>query len=80
MDFWFTLLHLFTDPANCTISTWIQISFLFGASARKCKENLEFDRKRFEIWLVNTGQVKTKGVGKLNLFEHIRMYSSTKAD
>ena len=37
-------------------------------------------RKRFEIWLVNTGHVKTKGVGKLDSFEHIRWYSSTKAD
>ena len=58
----------------------MQASFLFGASARKCRENLWFDRKRFEIWLVNAGHVKTKGVGKLDLYEHIPLYSSTKAD
>ena len=28
----------------------------------------------------NTGHVKAKGVGKLDLFEHICCYSSTKAD
>ena len=38
------------------------------------------DRRRFEIWLVNTGHVKTKGVGKLDSFEHIRWHSSMKAD
>ena len=31
------------------------------------------------MWLVKTGHVKTKGVGKLDLFEHIRWHSSTKA-
>ena len=57
----------------------MQVSFLFGPSARKCREKLWFDRKRFEIWLVNTGHVKTKDVGKLASFEHIPWYSSTKA-
>ena len=45
----------------CT-STWIEVSFFLGTSARICKENLQFDRKRFQIWLLNTGHVKTKGV------------------
>ena len=58
----------------------MQASFLFGTSARKCRENLWFGRKRFEIWLVNAGHVKTKGVGKFDLYEHIPLYSSTKAD
>ena len=58
----------------------MQASFLLGASARKCRENLWFDRKRFEIWLVSTGHVKTKDVGKLDLYEHIPLYNSTKAD
>ena len=58
----------------------MQISFLFGASADKCRENLWFNCRRFEIWLVNTGHVKTKGVGKLDSFEHIHWCSSTKAD
>ena len=58
----------------------MQVSFLFGASARKCREKLWLDRKKFEIWLVNTGHVKTKGIDKLALFEHIPWYSSTKAD
>ena len=58
----------------------MQVSFLFGATARKCREKLYFDHKRFETWLVNTGHVKTKGVGKLDSFEYIRWYSSTKAD
>ena len=49
----------------------MQASFLFGALARKCRENLLLDRKRFEIWLVNTDHVKTKGVGKLDSFEYI---------
>ena len=30
--------------------------------------------------MVNTGQVKTKGVGKLDLPDHIRWHSSAKAD
>ena len=85
-DLRLTPLHLFPNPINCAISTWMQVSFLFCASAHKCRKNLWFDRKRFEICqyiikkLVNTGHVKTKGVGKLDSFEHIRWYSSTKAD
>ena len=58
----------------------MQISFLFGTSVSKCRENLYFDRKRLEIWLVNTGHVETKGVGELDLFKYIHLYSSTKAD
>ena len=37
-----------------------------------------FDRKRFEIWLVNTGHMKTKGDGKLDSFDP--WYRGTKAD
>ena len=80
MDFSLTQLPLFTNSTNCAIFTWMQVIFLFGGSAGKCRENLEFDRKIFEIWLVNTGHLKTKGVGKLDLFEHIQWCSSTKAD
>ena len=53
----------------------LQASFLFVASARKSRENLQFDCKRFEIWLVNTGEVKKMGVGKLDLFQYIHWYS-----
>ena len=53
----------------------LQASFLFGASACKSRENLQFDCKIFEIWLVNTGQVKKMGVDKLDLFQHIHWYS-----
>ena len=53
-DFWLTSLHLFASLTNSIISTWMQVSFLFGASARKCRENFLFNRKRFEIWLVKT--------------------------
>ena len=45
----------------CT-SARMEVCFLLGPSARICKENLWFDRKRFEIWLVNTGHVKAKSV------------------
>ena len=58
----------------------MQVSFLFGALAHKCRENLWLHCKRFEIWLVNTGHVKTKDLGKLDSFEHIPLYSSTKAN
>ena len=58
----------------------MQVSFLFGALAHKCRENLWFHCKRFEIWLVNIGHVKTKGLGKLDSFEHVPLYSSTKAN
>ena len=58
----------------------MQVSFLFGALARKFRENLWFDYKRFEVWLVNTGNLKTKGVGKLDSFENIPWKSSAKAD
>ena len=66
--------------SNCAIFTWMQVSVLFGAKARKCRENLQLDHKRFETWLIHTGHVKTKGVSKLDLFEHIRCFSSTKSD
>ena len=59
MDFWLTSLHLFTNPASSAVSMCMQVSFLFDASVRKYKENLQFDRKRSEIWLVKTGHVKT---------------------
>ena len=58
----------------------MQVNFLFSASAPKCRENLWFDCERFEIWLVDTGHVKTKGVGKVDSFGNIPWYSSTKAD
>ena len=58
----------------------MQVSFLYGASARRCRKNLPFDCKRFEIWLVNTGHVKTKRVGKLDSFGHICSYSGAKAE
>ena len=59
-------LHLFINPTNCTISyfgVYIYVNESSpGASARTCNENLLFDLKRFEVWLVNIGHVKTKGV------------------
>ena len=65
MDFVLKPLHLFTNPTTSTIF-FLQAIFLFGASAHKRMENLWFDRKRFENWLVNTDYVKKKGVGKLD--------------
>ena len=39
--FWPTLLpSLFTNTTNCTISLWMQVSYLFGTSARICRDNL----------------------------------------
>ena len=79
-DFWLAPLHLFTNRLIAPALREMQASFLLGALGRKCRENLWFDRKRFEIWLVNTGHVKTKGVGKLDSFQHILWYNCMKPD
>ena len=62
-------LRLFTSTTYCTVSLWMQVSFLFGTSARICREKLWFDRKNLEIWLVNAGHVKAKGDCKPDLLE-----------
>ena len=54
------LVELF--PTSVSTSTSIQVSFLLGVLVRICKENLYFHQKIIEIWLINTGHMKTKGV------------------
>ena len=83
--FWLTLLPSSVYKYdNWSIFLWMQARFLFGAWSRICRENLLFDRKRSEIWLVITGHVKTKGDYESDSFEqsfeHIRWYRNTKAD
>ena len=57
MNFYY-ILRLFTNTTNRTVSLWMQVSFLFDTSVRICSENLYFDGKNLEIWLVNAGHVK----------------------
>ena len=44
-------------------------------SPRRCKENLWFDHKKFDIWLVNTGHVKSKATGISDLFEKVQTFA-----
>ena len=68
--FWLTLLPSSVYKYdNWSIFLWMQARFLFGAWSRICRENLLFDRKRSEIWLVITGHVKTKGDYESDSFE-----------
>ena len=54
-------LHLFTNltfPNNFTISMWMDVSFLLGASARICQNNFLIDPTKFEIWLFSICHMK----------------------
>ena len=56
----------------------MQVSFLFGATARKYSKIYSSITK--DLNLIGQYRSKTKSVGKLDSFEHIRWYSSTKSD
>ena len=62
-------LPLFTNTTNYIVSSWMQVSLLFGPSASIYRENLQFTRKNLEIWLVNACHVKAKGNCKADTFE-----------
>ena len=50
-DFWLTPHHFISSQIRLTALSLreMQVSFLFGASARTCRENLYFDRQKIEM-------------------------------
>ena len=76
-------LRLFTNTTNCSVSLWMQVSYLFGTCPRICRGNrttakiLKFDwsmQVTWKWWAI-VSQIR---LSKRFAFEHICWYSKRK--